>query len=205
MAKRWPSLKRPVGGTCVNVGCVPKKLMWSAATIRDTLRHDANFDWSKVKVKRDAYIVRLNNIYKSGLDNAGVDTIMREASFVETHTLSIAMSDGTTTKTITAENILIATGGRPLVPDGHGIMEHCIDSDAFFYDLEEQPQEAAVVGAGFGTGGRLFNALGTWGTSPPATGAKVSPLMGAAPPEPTPKSKINVNAVWCRVRADSNG
>jgi glutathione reductase (NADPH) len=167
--------KARLGGTCVNVGCVPKKIMWSAAHLADILKHDASqycfvvtnnnadddnastkFDWPTMKKKRDAYIVKLNNIYANGLTKSGVDFYHGMASFVDRHTLSIITTDDnddvgaatTTTKTLTAEKVLIATGGRPDIPQGEGVAEHVITSDGFF-DLEELPGTTVVVGAGY--------------------------------------------------------
>jgi len=163
------------GGTCVNVGCVPKKIMFQAATIYETLLHDSKYyafdgmdhvtketvrlDWHKMKDKRDKYITRLNNIYLNGLKNAGIDVFEGWASFVDPHTVSIALDHeneqdkGTPnkTKTITGDKILIATGGKPMVPAGDssdGILENTITSDGFF-ELDQQPKKVVVVGAGY--------------------------------------------------------
>lgn len=146
-----------LGGTCVNVGCVPKKIMWIAATIAETLNHDAaqycfsvpkaKVDWPALKKKRDDYIVKLNNIYAGGLDRAGCDTYEGDATLVDDHTVSIKMSDGSE-KIITAANILLAVGGRPSIPPGEGVAEHSITSDGFF-ELEDLPAVVVVVGAGY--------------------------------------------------------
>jgi glutathione reductase (NADPH) len=144
------------GGTCVNVGCVPKKIMWMAAIMAEQMKHDATqyafqqpnvqLDYPTLKKKRDAYIVKLNNIYESGLEKAGVTKIFGEATFDDPHTLSVTMEDGSVKK-VTADKILIATGGRPDLPDIPGI-EHSISSDGFF-EMEVLPQKAVVVGAGY--------------------------------------------------------
>ena len=155
--------KARLGGTCVNVGCVPKKIMWNAATLSDTFRHDASqycfempkntkfsdikFDWQAMKQKRDAYIVKLNNIYGSGLDRANVDFYQGNAELVDAHTIQITMTDGSS-KTMTAENVLIATGGHPMVPKEEGVAEYTISSDGFF-ELEQLPETVVVVGAGY--------------------------------------------------------
>jgi glutathione reductase (NADPH) len=152
--------KARLGGTCVNVGCVPKKVMWSAATIADTLKHDAHhygfsggqdaaktLDWPKLKAARDAYVKRLNGIYGRGFSTAGVEDIRGEATFVDKNTLEVKAEDGST-KTLTAERILVATGGRPHIPEGDGVAENVISSDGFFA-LEELPKVAVVVGAGY--------------------------------------------------------
>jgi len=147
-----------LGGTCVNVGCVPKKVMWSAATIADILKHDmqhygfsggedCKLDFSKLKTARDNYVKRLNTIYENGFKNAGVTGVYGECSFVDKHTVQV-VSDTGDKKEYTAEKIVIATGGRPLFPPGEGVEEYCISSDGFF-DLEELPKVAVVVGAGY--------------------------------------------------------
>jgi glutathione reductase (NADPH) len=151
-----------LGGTCVNVGCVPKKIMWSAATMADMMKHDASqycfngmpttdkiqFDWNRMKKKRDAYILKLNHIYGNGLDTAGVDFYQGEASFVDANSIQIKSSDGTTTTTIQTKHTLIATGGRPHVPTEPGVQEYTISSDGFF-ELEQLPETVVVVGAGY--------------------------------------------------------
>ena len=150
--------KARLGGTCVNVGCVPKKIMYLAASMSDVIRHDAaqycfkvppgtTFDWGAMKIKRDAYVTKLNGIYGRGLDSAHVDYVHGEASFADAHTITVTLDDGST-KTITGDKILIATGGRPLVPPEEGIAEHTITSDGFF-ELQELPPVVVVVGAGY--------------------------------------------------------
>lgn len=142
--------KGPLGGTCVNVGCVPKKIMWHAASLAHAL-HDAKdygfdlkiagHDWPKLKAARDAYVKRLNGIYARNLDKRGVDLVRGEASFADAHTVAV---DGVH---YSAKHIVIATGGEPIRPDlpGAGLG---IDSDGFF-DLEDCPQRVAVVGGGY--------------------------------------------------------
>lgn len=144
------------GGTCVNVGCVPKKLLWVAATMAETMKHDVKeycfeqpqvqFDMAAFRRKRDAYIERLNGIYASGLDGAGVTKIIGDATFVDSHTLQVTAPDGSTSR-VSADHILIATGGRPELPTTPG-MEHVITSDGFF-EMETLPKKAVVVGAGY--------------------------------------------------------
>lgn len=155
--------KSRLGGTCVNVGCVPKKVMWNAATIADILSHDAKqygfltssstdfssiakIDYPMLKEKRDNYIKRLNKIYGNGFEKAGVEHIQGFAEFVNEHTLKITDSNSTK-RELTAANILIATGGRPTKLPIEGI-EHTIDSDGFF-EMEELPQSVVVCGAGY--------------------------------------------------------
>jgi glutathione reductase (NADPH) len=151
--------KGRLGGTCVNVGCVPKKVMWNAASIAETL-HDMHhygfkhaedsisFDWSVIKKSRDKYIERLNGIYDRNLSNSGVTKLLGTASLSEkANSVVLSESNGETT-TYTAKHILIATGGRPVFPSGEGVKEYAISSDGFF-ELEDLPQKAVVVGAGY--------------------------------------------------------
>jgi len=154
--------KGRLGGTCVNVGCVPKKVMWNAASIAETL-HDMkhygfsgydsdaiSFDWSFIKRNRDKYILRLNAIYERNMANSGVTSLRGAASFTGTdNTLTISPQVGGGEPTIvTAKHVLISTGGYPTFPPGDGIKEHAISSDGFF-ELEELPRKAVVVGAGY--------------------------------------------------------
>ncbi|KAF9436918.1 Glutathione reductase [Entomortierella beljakovae] len=155
-----------LGGTCVNVGCVPKKVMWNTASIAEAI-HDAKeygftdvgpakFDWFTLKNKRDAYIKRLNGIYERNLEKDSVDYISGMASFVSKN--SVTLGNG---EEIYAKKILIAVGGRPTIPKVPGA-ELGIDSDGFF-DLEHQPKRVAVVGTGY-IGVELagiFHALGS--------------------------------------------
>lgn len=134
--------------------------MWSAAHIADILKHDMHhygfgdggkeapkLDFGKLKKARDGYVRRLNGIYENGFKNAGVTGVFGECSFVDEHTVQVVGKEGQTTN-YTADKILIATGGRPHFPPGEGIDEHCISSDGFF-DMEELPPVAVVVGAGY--------------------------------------------------------
>ncbi len=153
-----------LGGTCVNVGCVPKKVMWYAANQKHHFDHAADygfdvdvkgFDWTTLKKNRDAYVKRLNGIYESNLDRKGVEYIDGYASFVDDKTVKVG------DRTITADRFVIATGGRPIVPDIPGA-ELGITSDDFF-ELEEQPRRVLVVGSGYIAVelGGVFNALGS--------------------------------------------
>ncbi|KAF2809515.1 glutathione reductase-like protein [Mytilinidion resinicola] len=145
-----------LGGTCVNVGCVPKKVTWNAAAIAENFKdakaygfggfEEPTFDWPYFKKKRDAYVKRLNGIYANNLGRDKIDTLHGRASFVSKNEVEVKLDDGTK-QTIRAKNILIATGGRPTIPDIPG-KELCIDSDGFF-DLEEQPKRIATSGAGY--------------------------------------------------------
>ena len=139
-----------LGGTCVNVGCVPKKVMWNAASIA-TLVSDAEHygfavardghDWQALKTKRDAYIARLNGIYARNLEAKGVRNIAGVARCVDGHTVEVAG------ERFTSRHIVIATGGRPFVPALPGA-DLGITSDGFFA-LEERPRRVAVIGSGY--------------------------------------------------------
>lgn len=139
-----------MGGTCVNVGCVPKKVMWNAAQIGEALElaHDYGFEikckafqWDRLKQARDAYVKRLNGIYENNLEKSQVDVLRGTGKFVSNHTISVNGSE------FTAPHILVATGGRPTVPDLPGA-ELGITSDGFF-ELESCPESALVIGAGY--------------------------------------------------------
>lgn len=142
---------RYLGGTCVNVGCVPKKLFVYGAHYSEDF-HDAGafgwqyeggpkFDWATLRDNKDREIERLNGIYGNLLDNAGAELIDGHASLVDANTVRV------NDKNYSAENILIATGGWPFVPDFPG-SEHVITSNEIFY-LEKFPQQAIVVGGGY--------------------------------------------------------
>ena len=140
----------PLGGTCVNVGCVPKKVMWYAAHHAHSFHHVADYgfdveikghDWAGLKERRDAYVERLNGIYESNLDKRGVTYLAGHARFVDAHTVDI---DG---RKVEADRIVIATGGRPSVPGVPGA-ELGITSDDFF-ELEDRPQRVLIAGSGY--------------------------------------------------------
>ncbi len=153
-----------IGGTCVNVGCVPKKVMWTTSRIAEIL-HDApaygfdiqrnGFDWLTIKQARDTYIQRLNDIYHRGLDESGVAKIEGVARFKDNHTVTVGE------QRVTADHILIATGSSPVVPDLPGA-ELGITSDGFF-ELEHLPSSVVVVGAGYIAVelAGVFNSLGS--------------------------------------------
>ena len=139
-----------LGGTCVNVGCVPKKVMWNASRLAEMLDDvpgygfsiaQSHFDWPSLKSARDAYISRLNGIYQRNLDQAGVETIAGWARFEGPHDIRVA------DRTIHAKHVLIATGGIPTIPALSGA-ELGISSDGFFA-LEAQPARVVIVGAGY--------------------------------------------------------
>jgi glutathione reductase (NADPH) len=140
----------PLGGTCVNVGCVPKKIMWYTASHMHHFNQAANYgfniaveghDWGALKSRRDDYIKRLNRIYESNLDKSGVTYIADAARFVDAHTVAVGDEQ------YRADRIVIATGGRPIVPAIPGA-EHGITSDGFFA-LDERPERVLVAGSGY--------------------------------------------------------
>ncbi|KAJ3020918.1 Glutathione reductase [Thoreauomyces humboldtii] len=140
------------GGTCVNVGCVPKKIMWTAASFADAIGElkgygfDASirspFDWKAVKEKRDAYIVRLNGIYERNLEKEKVEKIRGLAKFVSPHTVEV---DGVQYE---GKHVLIATGSYAWIPEIPGAQEHGLTSDGFF-ELDYLPKKVALVGGGY--------------------------------------------------------
>lgn len=142
---------KALGGTCVNVGCVPKKVMWQASSMLEMIGRDAEsygikaqvsrFDFNELVTRRDTYIGYLHGAYQRGLDSNGVTVVQGYASFADANVLEV---NG---ETYTAPRILIATGGRPSamsVPGG----EYAIDSDGFFA-LKELPKRVIVLGAGY--------------------------------------------------------
>ncbi|KAF8248333.1 hypothetical protein K440DRAFT_660867 [Wilcoxina mikolae CBS 423.85] len=165
-----------LGGTCVNVGCVPKKVTWNAATIAETMEEAKEygfdvevkgFDWKLFTTKRDAYIKRLNGIYLRNLNNDGVTYIPGRARFLSKNEIEVDeyTSEGEklgSKSTYTADHILIATGGYPIVPKDIPGAEHGITSDGFF-ELDQQPKKAVLVGAGYIAVelAGIFQALGT--------------------------------------------
>lgn len=142
---------KDLGGTCVNVGCVPKKVMWHGAQIAEAIQlyaKDYGFDvkvngldWSKLIESRQAYIGRIHQSYDRVLGNNKVHVIRGFARFIDAKTIEV---EG---KHYTADHILIAVGGRPTIPNIPGA-EYGIDSNGFF-ELTEQPKRVAVVGAGY--------------------------------------------------------
>ncbi len=143
-----------MGGTCVNVGCIPKKLYSYAAHYAESFEEShgfgwvgpaPTFDWDKLKDNRRAEISRLNGVYQKLLVGNGVQVINGYARLVDAHTVEIDTAQGK--QTVTAKNILIATGGRPYVPEFPGY-HHAITSNEIF-DLELFPKRLLVVGGGY--------------------------------------------------------
>ena len=154
-----------IGGTCVNLGCVPKKVMWYVAKLMGDLdlygegygiefTEDPKLNFKKMKENRDEYIEFLHGAYQRGLDNNNVEYIKGYGKIVGKNTVDV---DGTE---YSADHILIATGGRPKRLNIPGA-EYGIDSDGFF-DLEELPESAAIIGGGY-IGVEISGLLRTFG------------------------------------------
>lgn len=140
----------PLGGTCVNAGCVPKKVMWHAAQLAHALgdARDYGFDlgggdgdWPRLVAARDAYVARLNEIYSTRLADSGIEWLRGRARFVDAHTLAVGE------ERIRAAHIVIATGGEPIEPEVEGA-QFGITSDGFFA-LRQRPRRVAIVGSGY--------------------------------------------------------
>ena len=140
-----------IGGTCVNVGCVPKKVMWYSAQIADAIHKYGpdygfntelkSFNWKKLVENRQAYISRIHTSYDTGLAKNNVDVIRGFAKFLDAQTIEV---NG---ETYTADHILIATGTQAFKPEIEGA-EYGIDSNGFF-GLEHLPKRTAIVGSGY--------------------------------------------------------
>jgi len=130
-----------LGGTCVNVGCVPKKVTFNAAAMAEaihdskaygfTVEQTAPFDWPTFKKKRDAYIKRLNGIYEKNLNNDKVEYIHGRAHLTSKNEAEVVLDDGTK-QVIKAKKILLAVGGHPTIPQGIEGSELGTNSDGFF-------------------------------------------------------------------------
>jgi glutathione reductase (NADPH) len=142
--------ERYYGGTCVNVGCIPKKLLVYAAHVSDEVEDAAgfgwtipepSFDWRKLIANKDREIARLNAVYADLLDKAGVQRIDERARVVDAHTVAVGDTR------FTAEHILVATGGWPIAPEIPGV-EHAISSNEVFH-LAALPRHVLIVGGGY--------------------------------------------------------
>jgi len=147
--------ERYLGGTCVNVGCIPKKLFVYAAHFREDFEDAAGFgwtvgerrfDWPTLRANKDREIERLNRVYAGLLDDAGVERFDGRARIVDPHTVEIEFETGERRR-VSAGNILVATGGWPSLPEIEGI-EHAITSNEAF-ELEALPRRALIVGGGY--------------------------------------------------------
>ena len=153
-----------LGGTCVNLGCVPKKLMVYASSFSAAVEDAAgfgwtmpqpSFDWATLIANKDREIERLNGIYRGLLEGAGVEIITGRARLLDRHTVEVG------TDSYTADKILIATGGRPFIPPIPGA-ELGITSNEVFH-LERRPKKIAIMGGGYIAVefAGIFNGLGT--------------------------------------------
>lgn len=146
-----------LGGTCVNVGCIPKKLMHQAAVLHHALEDSREFgwstpedlkhDWEKLVENVQAHIGSLNWGYRVALRDKKVEYLNAFGTFVDPHTLSTVDRRGRE-KTITADKFVVAVGGRPRYPDIPGAKEHCITSDDIF-KLPHAPGKTLLVGASY--------------------------------------------------------
>ncbi|GAB4335251.1 MAG: glutathione-disulfide reductase [Leptolyngbyaceae cyanobacterium] len=139
-----------LGGTCVNRGCVPKKLMVYASHFPNIFEEARGYGWSEVKsaLNWEAMITavnkevdRLNEIYQRMLDNSKVEVFRSHARFIDPHTIEVG------DKKVTADKVLIAVGGKPFLPNILGI-EHAITSNEMFH-LKEQPKRIVIIGGGY--------------------------------------------------------
>ena len=141
---------KTIGGTCVNVGCVPKKVMWFAANTATQINSAKgfgfdvelkDFSWKKLKEGRDNYINGITNWYDGYLEDLGIDYIHGFGKLVDQNTVSV---NG---KHYSADHIVLSPGGEPTIPHIEGA-EYGITSDGFF-ELEELPKKVAVIGGGY--------------------------------------------------------
>ena len=143
--------EKKLGGTCVNVGCVPKKIMWYGAQIAESFHHygpdygftssNVQFDFAKLRQNREAYIDRARSSYDGSFKRNGVDLIEGRAHFVDSHTVSV---NG---ELIRAKHIVIATGARPSIPIIPGAELGGSSDDVFAW--EQLPDSVAILGAGY--------------------------------------------------------
>lgn len=140
----------PLGGTCVNAGCVPKKVMWNAAGLAHGLHDSTQYgfditvgghDWALLKRGRDAYVERLNRIYEGNLERKAIELVRGHGRFHDAHTVVVG------DRVLEAPHVVVATGGRPIVPPVPGAALG-ITSDGFF-TLPQRPQRVAIVGSGY--------------------------------------------------------
>lgn len=153
--------QKVIGGTCVNLGCVPKKIMWETSNIKDVIEDskgygfsfagDVVFDYAKLKSKRQKHIAKINGIFMSILEREGIEFIPGMAKFTgeksgdPTKAPIVAVGD----RILEASNILIATGSYPYIPeDVEGASKYGLTSDGFF-SLDAIPKSAIMVGSGY--------------------------------------------------------
>lgn len=173
---------KAIGGTCVNVGCVPKKAMWFGAQVAEAIHlyaPDYGFDvsvnafsWAKLVESRNAYIDCIHQSYDRVLGGNGITVINGFGRFVSNNVIEVNGEQ------ITAPHITIATGGYPIIPEIPGA-EHGITSDGFF-DLAEQPKRVVVVGAGY-IGVELAGVMSALGSDTKLIVRKDKPLRNFDP------------------------
>ncbi|MBV7300904.1 glutathione-disulfide reductase [Enterovibrio paralichthyis] len=173
---------RHLGGTCVNVGCVPKKVMWHGAQVAEAIKMYGpdygfdttvnKFDWAKLVENREAYIGRIHTSYENVLGKNKIEVIEGFGKFVDAKTVE---ANG---EHYTADHILVAVGGAPTIPKIPGA-EYGIDSNGFF-ELNEQPKRVAVVGAGY-IAVEIAGVLNALGTETHLFVRKASPLRSFDP------------------------
>ncbi|CAB4255794.1 similar to Saccharomyces cerevisiae YPL091W GLR1 Cytosolic and mitochondrial glutathione oxidoreductase, converts oxidized glutathione to reduced glutathione [Maudiozyma barnettii] len=154
---------KAMGGTCVNVGCVPKKIMWYASDLAnrvqqaneyglyqdfDLSKKNLTFNWPQFKEKRDAYVHRLNGIYERNMTKEGVEFVYGWAKFNKDGNVEVKERDSGNTAIYSASHILIATGGQAIQPTDIPGYEYGTNSDGFFR-LAKQPKNVVIVGAGY--------------------------------------------------------
>ncbi len=141
---------KKIGGTCVNAGCVPKKVMWFAANTANAINNASGFgfdtnnnslDWDKLITNMNNYISGINSWYKKHLKNLKIEYITGFASFIDKNTITV------NNNIYTADNIVIATGSEPIIPNIKGA-KYGITSDDFF-KLKQLPKKVAIVGSGY--------------------------------------------------------
>ncbi|XP_035436670.2 thioredoxin reductase 1, mitochondrial isoform X1 [Spodoptera frugiperda] len=148
-----------LGGTCVNVGCIPKKLMHQAALLGESIHEAVSYGWEvpahqEIKINWGSLTESVQNHIKSvnwvtrvDLRDKKIEYINGLGEFKDSHTIIATMKNGSK-KELTAKNIVIAVGGRPQYPDIPGAVEYCISSDDIF-SLSHPPGKTLVVGAGY--------------------------------------------------------
>jgi glutathione reductase (NADPH) len=153
-----------LGGTCVNVGCIPKKIMWNAGELAHSLRDAAGYgfdislyrhDWALLRQMRDEFIVRLNAIYERNLEKRKVELLRGHARLLSAQSVQVGE------RVLSAGSVVLAIGGHPIIPQlpGAGLG---ITSDGFF-ELGARPDSVAVVGGGYVAAefSGIFSALGS--------------------------------------------
>jgi len=153
-----------LGGTCVNVGCVPKKIMWNAGQIGHALHDAADYgfeltlgrhDWGSLRARRDSFVTHLNGAYERNLERRRVDLLRGHARLLSAQSVQVGE------RTLSGGAIVLANGGRPMIPQLRGAALG-ITSDGFF-ELGERPERVGIVGAGYVAAelSGIFAALGS--------------------------------------------